>query len=126
MMTAIAPPQRNPDASTTHERDVEHQSLGEELSLQLLVFDNPDDPDHPHNWPFFSRLWATFILAAFNLVVTIASSIFGSAQTAIAREFGVSKEVTVLGTSLYLVVCEVDSNAPSQLDFSLSMLDSLN
>ncbi|KAG4411237.1 hypothetical protein IFR04_015629 [Cadophora malorum] len=102
-MTAIAPPQRNPDASTTHERDVEHQSLGEELSLQLLVFDNPDDPDHPHNWPFFSRLWATFILAAFNLVVTIASSIFGSAQTALAREFGVSKEVTVLGTSLYLV-----------------------
>lgn len=72
---------------------------------ELIDFDGPNDPQHPQNWSLLARIWATFMLAMFNLVVAIASSIFGSAQTKVAEEFQVSEEVTVLGTSLYLVVC---------------------
>ena len=46
----------------------------------------------------------TLILALFNLVVTISSSIFASAEDKVATEFAVGQEVTVLGTSLFLVV----------------------
>ncbi|KAF2178944.1 polyamine transporter 4 [Zopfia rhizophila CBS 207.26] len=102
-MTVTVSQEGNLDCSTAHERHLENHRPDEEISLQLLSFEYPDDPDHPHNWALFSRLWATFILAAFNLVVTIASSIFGSTQAAVAQEFGVSQEVTILGTSLFLV-----------------------
>ncbi|KAJ5532717.1 MFS general substrate transporter [Penicillium frequentans] len=72
-------------------------------SEELIDFDGPNDPEHPQNWSLLARIWATFMLAMFNLVVAIASSIFGSAQTKVAGEFRASEEVTVLGTSLYLV-----------------------
>ncbi|GJC88549.1 citrinin biosynthesis cluster MFS transporter mrr1 [Colletotrichum liriopes] len=77
--------------------------LEEDIQFEVLDFDSPHDPDNPHNWALLGRVWATFILALLNLVVTIASSIFNSAQAAIVEEFGVSEEVTVLGTSLFLV-----------------------
>ncbi|TVY79772.1 Citrinin biosynthesis cluster MFS transporter mrr1 [Fusarium oxysporum f. sp. cubense] len=85
------------------EADLDGVTLEEDIRLELLDFDSPHDPEHPHNWALLGRVWATFMLALFNLVVTIASSIFGSAQAAIVDEFGVSEEVTVLGTSLFLV-----------------------
>lgn len=69
-----------------------------------IDFNGPDDPEHPQNWRLSRRIWATFMLAMFNLVVTIASSIFGSAQAKVAEQFAVSQEVTILGTSLFLVV----------------------
>lgn len=87
------------------EADLDGITLEEDIRLELLDFDSPHDPEHPHNWALLGRVWATFMLALFNLVVTIASSIFGSAQAAIVDEFGVSEEITVLGTSLFLVVC---------------------
>ncbi|EGY20880.1 polyamine transporter 4 [Verticillium dahliae VdLs.17] len=106
-MTASIPLCEDGGASTRDELELRlnhhGHSLEEEIRLEILDFESPDDPDHPHNWALLDRVWATFLLAAFNLVVTIGSSIFGSAQDAVAREFGVSEEVTILGTSLYLV-----------------------
>ncbi|KAF4973432.1 hypothetical protein FSARC_257 [Fusarium sarcochroum] len=75
---------------------------GEQPRL-IVEFDSPQDPSHPHNWSLQKRIWATFMIAWFNLVVSIASSIFGSAQAAVAVEFGLSTEVTILGTSFFLV-----------------------
>jgi hypothetical protein len=90
-------------------QDIECEPQGtlklEVLRHELTEFTGPDDPSHPHNWVLWRRIWVSFMLAMFNLVVTISSSIFGSAQKVVAEEFGVSDEVTVLGTSLFLVVC---------------------
>ncbi|OJJ31669.1 hypothetical protein ASPWEDRAFT_747697 [Aspergillus wentii DTO 134E9] len=69
----------------------------------LVQFDGPDDPDNPHNWPWFRRIWVTFVLALFNLIGTISSSIFGTGKHEIMDEFHVSSEVAVLGTSLFLI-----------------------
>lgn len=91
--------------------DIEREPKGaptrEVLQLYIIEFTGPDDPSHPHNWAIWRRVWVSFMLAIFNLVVTISSSIFGSAQKKVAEEFGVSGEVTVLGTSLFLVVCKM-------------------
>ncbi|PVH75706.1 polyamine transporter 4 [Cadophora sp. DSE1049] len=103
MTGTTTPPERPPNGSIAREHDLEHQGVGEELSFQFIVFENHNDPTHPHNWTLFRRIWATVILAGCNLVVTIASSIFGSAQKDLAREFRISEEVTILGTSLYLI-----------------------
>ncbi|CAK49096.1 uncharacterized protein An10g00050 [Aspergillus niger] len=64
--------------------DVEHEgaSMGNEQVFQQVLLQ-------------FSAL--------FNLVVTISSSIFASAEDKVATEFAVGQEVTVLGTSLFLV-----------------------
>lgn len=84
----------------------EAASMGNEQVVQqvLLGFSGADDKLHPHNWHIARRVWTTLILALFNLVVTISSSIFSSAEDKVATEFAVGQEVTVLGTSLFLVV----------------------
>ena len=87
----------NPMQATASKDEAEQPRL-------IVEFDSPQDPIHPHNWSLLKRIWATFMIAWFNLVVSIASSIFGSAQAAVAAEFGVSTEVTILGTSFFLVV----------------------
>ncbi|GLA25437.1 hypothetical protein AnigIFM63326_002138 [Aspergillus niger] len=69
----------------------------------LLQFSGADDKLHPHNWHIARRVWTTLILALFNLVVTISSSIFASAEDKVATEFAVGQEVIVLGTSVFLV-----------------------
>lgn len=87
-------------------RDVEHGRTAAQLFGQdeILEFSGFDDVRHSHNWSLASRIWVTFMLAMFNLVVTISSSVFGSAQAKVADQFGVNEEVAVLGTSLFLVV----------------------
>lgn len=85
-------------------RDYTEQAMPKGSALELLDFESPNDPDHPRNWPFARRLWATFLLSVFNIVVMGSSSIFSSVQEAVADEFGVSHEVVVLGTPLFLLV----------------------
>ncbi|KAJ5631143.1 MFS general substrate transporter [Penicillium longicatenatum] len=95
-----------PSLAVSRTIDVENKPNDRELFKkpeELIDFDGPNDPEHPQNLSLLARVWATFMLALFNLVVAIASSIFGSAQAEVAKEFHVSEEVTVLGTSLYLV-----------------------
>ncbi|KAK4863023.1 hypothetical protein LT330_010605 [Penicillium expansum] len=89
--------------STDIEQEPKGTPMREVLQLEIIEFTGPDDPSHPHNWTLRRRVWVSFMLAIFNLVVTISSSIFGTAQKKVAEEFGVSDEVTVLGTSLFLV-----------------------
>ncbi|RAL16886.1 uncharacterized protein BO97DRAFT_452875 [Aspergillus homomorphus CBS 101889] len=67
----------------------------------LLDFDEHGHARHPQDWSIFRRTWATF-LSRFNLV-TISNSTFSEAQASIEHEFALSEEVTVLGTSLFLV-----------------------
>lgn len=102
-MSEISPSLSNLQARLQNvERNLREE--GKEAQHVILEFAGSDDPLHPQNWSLARRVWVTLMLALFNLVVTISSSIFGSAQQKIMAEFEVGEEVTILGTSLFLVV----------------------
>ncbi|OJJ47393.1 hypothetical protein ASPZODRAFT_159273 [Penicilliopsis zonata CBS 506.65] len=68
----------------------------------LVDFEGPDDPSHPFNWSLPRRVWTTAVVAVLNLIGTAASSIFETGNGQFMKEFGISHEVAVLGTSLFL------------------------
>ncbi|KAL5046760.1 hypothetical protein BDW71DRAFT_197409 [Aspergillus fruticulosus] len=68
-----------------------------------VAFNGPDDKAIPLNWPLPWKIWVTSVVAVLNLIGTIASSIFGTGSEEFRKEFGVSHEVAVLGTTLFLV-----------------------
>ncbi|KAF7595968.1 hypothetical protein BBP40_004114 [Aspergillus hancockii] len=73
-----------------HSVNLEHeagQGIKHIIDHEILDFTGPDDPHHPNNWALLRRVWVSFMLAMFNLIVTISSSIFGSAQKEFADEF---------------------------------------
>lgn len=55
------------------------------------------------NWPR-SKKWAcTFALGFMTFSVTFASSVFSPGTSVVADHFGVSDEVVVLGTALFVL-----------------------
>lgn len=69
----------------------------------VVEFEGPDDPKHPQNWPLKHKLMISSILVFDSLSATLASSIFSPAATAVGTEFHVGREVTTLGTSLFVL-----------------------
>lgn len=98
------------DEATATESDKEKDPVIGEKSPQadpnLVTWTGPDDPANPHNWSVGRKLAITGIWVYGNVVTTIASSIFSSGAGGIAREFDVSSTVTILGVSLFLLVCK--------------------
>lgn len=72
--------------------------------LNLVTWNGPDDPGNPMNWPLSKKLAATITYSFLTFVITFASSVFSTATEVTAVEFGVSAEVMVLGTSLFVLV----------------------
>ena len=71
----------------------------------LHTWDGPKDPEHPTNWPLWQKLCTTVMLAAVTFTVSLNSAMFEPATQAVVEEFkGTPREVTLLGTSLYLLV----------------------
>jgi len=69
----------------------------------IVGFDGPDDPYNPQNLPMWKKWLYAVLLGSMTLVVTFASSVFSTATAVTAAEFGVSDEVMVLGTSLFVL-----------------------
>lgn len=69
----------------------------------LIVWDGPNDPENPMNWPASKKWIVTITLGLMTFCVTFASSVFSNATVATSVEFGVSTEVTTLGTSLFVL-----------------------
>lgn len=69
----------------------------------LIEWDGPDDPGNPMNWPRRKKWIVTMVLGTMTFVVTFASSVFSTATFPTAKEYGVSTEVTTLGTSLFVL-----------------------
>lgn len=69
----------------------------------LIEFDGPDDPLDPQNMPLWKKWILAVLLGSMTLVVTFASSVFSTATTVTAEEFGVPIEVTTLGTGLFVL-----------------------
>lgn len=95
------------------ERDVEKEAVErenqghegvEERDPDLIEWDGPDDPENPMNWPSSQKWTVTMALAFMTFCITFASSVFSTATQVTATEYGVSVEVTTLGTSLFVLV----------------------
>ena len=69
----------------------------------LIVWDGPNDPENPINWPARKKWIVTVTLGFMTFCVTFASSVFSNATVVTSKEFGVSTEVTTLGTSLFVL-----------------------
>ncbi|KAF2084204.1 MFS general substrate transporter [Saccharata proteae CBS 121410] len=63
----------------------------------------PDDPENPQNWSWAYKCWITFQLGMLALAASLGSSIISPAEANIAAYTGVSREVSVLSISLYIL-----------------------
>ncbi|KAL2177407.1 major facilitator superfamily domain-containing protein [Thermothelomyces heterothallicus CBS 202.75] len=77
-----------------------HIPTGPEL---LVDFDGPEDPYKPLNWPLHKKVVTTLLYGLVTMSATWASSCYSAGTAQVAAAFGVSSQVAVLGTSLFLV-----------------------
>ncbi|KAG6009200.1 hypothetical protein E4U21_003053 [Claviceps maximensis] len=69
---------------------------------EIVDFDGPDDPYHPLNWVTHKKVSTTFLYGLVTMTATWASSAYSAGNMQIAQEFGVSTQVAILGTTLFL------------------------
>lgn len=69
----------------------------------VVGFDGPNDPLHAQNWPIGKKLPVAVVLGFVTLTAAFGSSIFSAAIGSVAAEFGLSREVGILGVSLYVL-----------------------
>ena len=91
------------EAAKEEEVRMQKEEKEKEKDPNLVEWDGPEDPGNPMNWKKSKKWAATFMLGFMTLCVTFASSVFSNATRPVAEEFGVSTEVTTLGTSLFVL-----------------------
>ncbi|KAJ3535277.1 hypothetical protein NMY22_g6556 [Coprinellus aureogranulatus] len=69
----------------------------------MVDWDGPNDPANPQNWSRAYKWYLTMICILLSVNVTFASSAPASATARIIAEFGISKEVSYLVTSVFLI-----------------------
>ena len=69
----------------------------------VVEFDGPNDPLHAQNWPLAKKMRVAVTLGFVTLTAAFGSSIFSAAIGSVARIYGVSSEVGILGVSLYVL-----------------------
>jgi hypothetical protein len=68
-----------------------------------VEFDGADDGYDPKNWSFSKKTLTTFLYGLTTLGSTWASAAYSPANETVARDFNISNEVAVLGTSVLLL-----------------------
>lgn len=81
----------------------EYPPMLPESDLYVVEFDGPNDPLHAQNWPLRKKVPVAVSLAFVTLTAAFGSSVFSAALSSVAREFGLSSEVVILGVSLYVL-----------------------
>ncbi|KAH8694952.1 putative MFS multidrug transporter [Talaromyces proteolyticus] len=74
-----------------------------EPKCTFVDFDGPDDPANPWNWPVGKRRLLSAIIALSTMFVAMGSSIFAKAIPSLMATHGISREVSTLGVSLYVL-----------------------
>ncbi|OOF90664.1 hypothetical protein ASPCADRAFT_409919 [Aspergillus carbonarius ITEM 5010] len=69
----------------------------------VVAFDGPDDPEHPFNWAFSTKLYVSIMACFGTFTASFASAVFAPGASGAAQAFGVSSEVGMLGTTLYVL-----------------------
>lgn len=107
-----------PESSRFHEPDLEKGELPGSAPSPPLSYDepkkNPDlvnwegphDPENPRNFSRMRKWYITMMLSLLTFCITFSSSVFSQATAVTAKIYGVSVEVTTLGTALIVLVGE--------------------
>ncbi|GMG21140.1 unnamed protein product [Ambrosiozyma monospora] len=67
-----------------------------------VTFNGPDDPMHPHNWPFSKKLMQCLIIGFNTFCVAFGSAVFTASIPVMSEIFHVANVVSTLGVSLYV------------------------
>ncbi|GFZ43771.1 Uncharacterized MFS-type transporter [Saitozyma sp. JCM 24511] len=94
--------ERGPDVPYPPEPPI-REKAGGEYKDDLVTFDGPEDPANPMNWSRGKKIRVTLMYGSTTMCATFASSIFSSASSFVAAQFGISTEVSILGLSLFLL-----------------------
>ena len=87
---------------TPEEEKPRESSSSEEPERIIVTFDDTTCQD-PKKWSLGKRIWVTCQLCLLAFAASLGSSITAPAQDKIAEVMGVSREVTVLSISLYVI-----------------------
>nr|POE75133.1 polyamine transporter 4 [Quercus suber]POE94788.1 polyamine transporter 4 [Quercus suber] len=97
-------PPRSPSTSSTSDGSAQHSSEDKSPAVaSALDWDGSGDPDDPHNWRKWKRIYHTFVVAAVALTCTIASSIYTPGRQEVQDELRVSYEVALLPYVLFVL-----------------------
>ncbi|PYH94452.1 bicyclomycin resistance protein [Aspergillus ellipticus CBS 707.79] len=69
----------------------------------VVACEGPDDPDHPYNWSLRTKLCISIMGCFGTFTASFSSGIFAPGSSSAAKTFGVSNEVGILGTTLYVL-----------------------
>jgi DHA1 family multidrug resistance protein-like MFS transporter len=85
--------------------DLERAPTSDGANGDRVEFDGPDDTYNPQNWSFSKKTLTTFLYGLTTLGSTWASAAYSPANKTVARDYNVSNEIAVLGTSVLLLGC---------------------
>jgi hypothetical protein len=69
----------------------------------IVDFDGPDDPYRPANWPFRKKCITTLLYGMTTMGATFMSTVYSPVTDIIAEDYGVSREVSLLGVTFTLL-----------------------
>jgi hypothetical protein len=92
----------NHDQSKPPDEENRSREKGEGAATSNIVEWKRGDVGNPWNWSLGFKIWIAFQLGMLALCRSLGSSIIAPAEEVIAKYVGVSSEVTVLVTSLYM------------------------
>ncbi|KAJ7738406.1 MFS polyamine transporter [Mycena metata] len=82
----------------------DNNTLNDERDDIIVDWDGPDDPLNPQNWSRQKKWGATLVVSSFTLISPISSSMIAPASTEVARQFGITSDVTIgLITSIFVL-----------------------
>lgn len=88
-------------------KPVKSNVTGKEEDYNLVTF-TVDDPENPKNWSKAYKWWCTVVVAFTCFVMAFASSVITADLEGVADNFHVSREVTMLPITVFVVGFGVD------------------
>ena len=91
---------RNPAQNRPYSHPLTREKTGPDV---LVDFEGPDDPYRPLNWPMKKKVVTTMLYGLTTMGATLSSAIYSAGVQQIGQRFEVSREVSTLGISLFLL-----------------------
>lgn len=69
--------------------------------MNVMDWNGPDDPENPHNWSTWQKVYHATTPALFGFAVTFGTSIYTPALADIMQHFQISRTIALLGLTTY-------------------------